>query len=82
MSISQKSHEQLVNNIIGQLNGVKRMLDEQAECLDVLVQVKAARSALDALTAKILAGNIMSCAQPKSTKDREKLEKLIKQLTK
>jgi DNA-binding FrmR family transcriptional regulator len=82
MSINQKSHDQLVNNIIGQLNGVKRMLDGKADCLDVLVQLKAARSALDALNAKILAGNVMSCAQPKTAKDRVRLEQLIKQLTK
>ena len=49
MVVNHKSYEQLVNNIIGQLNGVKRMLGEQAECLDVLVQLKAARSALDSL---------------------------------
>jgi len=82
MTVNHKSHAQLVNNIIGQLNGVKRMLDEKAECLDILVQLKAARSALDALNAKILAGNVMSCAAPKTPQDRDKLERLIKQLTK
>jgi len=47
-----------LNRIIGQLNGIKSMLDENRYCGDVLIQVSAAESALRlARTYERLAGS-------------------------
>lgn len=76
-----KSNEQLINNIIGQLGGIKKMLDEKRDCLDVLTQVKATRSALNALANKLTAASIMNCAKPTNARDKVLLEKLLKELS-
>ena len=38
-----------VNRVVGQVAGVQRMVDEGRYCVDILNQIAAARSALDAL---------------------------------
>ncbi len=76
-----KTNEQLINTIIGQLNGVKKMLGEKRPCVDVLIQVKAVRSALNSLTNKLAADTIMDCASPRSSRNKAVMEKLIKELT-
>ena len=35
-----------LNRISGQINGIKKMLDDSAYCVDILVQVSAATAAL------------------------------------
>jgi len=78
-----KTPQQLINNIIGQLNGVSRMLDEDQECLEVLVQLKAVKSAMNSLSGKLIASDLMKCsAKLKNPKDAEKINKLLKELTK
>jgi DNA-binding FrmR family transcriptional regulator len=37
-----------VNRIAGQVNGIGRMIDEDRYCVDILSQISAVRSALDA----------------------------------
>lgn len=47
--------------IAGQVNGIRRMLDEDRSCSDVLVQISAVRAALDKLGAKLVATHLESC---------------------
>lgn len=78
-----KTPQQLINNIIGQLNGVSRMLEADQECLDILVQLKAVKSAMDSLSAKLIASDLLKCsAKLKNPKDAEKIKKLLNELTK
>ena len=37
------------NRIAGQVAGIQRMVEEDRYCVDILTQIAAARSALDAL---------------------------------
>lgn len=77
-----KTPQQLINNMIGQLNGVSRMLDEDQECLEVLVQLKAVKSAMNSLSGKLIARDLMKCsAKLKNPKDAEKIKKLLEELT-
>lgn len=77
-----KTPQQLINNIIGQLNGVSRMLDEDQECLEVLVQLKAVKSAMNSLSGKLIASDLMKCsAKLKNPKEAEKIKKLLEELT-
>ena len=50
-----------INRIIGQMNGVKRMLEEDRYCEDVLVQLSAIDKAIRSLTAIILTRHMHSC---------------------
>jgi DNA-binding FrmR family transcriptional regulator len=50
-----------VKRIAGQVAGVQRMLDEGRYCVDVLTQIAAVRSALDALGVELISAHLESC---------------------
>ncbi len=50
-----------VNRIAGQVAGIQRMLEEDRYCVDVLNQIAAVRSALDALGIELLSEHLESC---------------------
>lgn len=50
-----------LNRMIGQLNGIGRMLDENRYCGDILTQVAAVESALQAFGYLILQEHMESC---------------------
>ena len=50
-----------VNRIEGQIRGIGRMIDEDRYCVDVLTQVAAVQSALDALGMKLLEHHLHGC---------------------
>lgn len=50
-----------LNRIIGQLNGIKNMLDDNRYCGDILIQVAAAEKALQNFGYCILADHMKTC---------------------
>ncbi|HMJ06397.1 MAG TPA: metal-sensitive transcriptional regulator [Chthoniobacterales bacterium] len=50
-----------LKRIAGQVAGVQRMLEEDRYCVDVLNQISAVRSALDALGVELLGQHLESC---------------------
>lgn len=52
-----------VNRIDGQVRGVGRMIDEDRYCIDILTQVAAIQSALDALAMQLLEHHLHGCVQ-------------------
>ena len=50
-----------LNRIEGQVRGIARMIDEDRYCVDVLTQVAAVQSALDALALKLLEHHLHGC---------------------
>ena len=50
-----------LNRIEGQVRGLKRLIEEDAYCVDVLMQVSAASAALNAFSKELLASHIRSC---------------------
>jgi DNA-binding FrmR family transcriptional regulator len=50
-----------VNRIAGQLAGIQRMVDEDRYCVEILNQIAAVRSALDALGIELLTKHLESC---------------------
>ena len=58
---SQKKLVARVKRIAGQVAGVERMLDEKRYCVDILNQIAAVRSALDALGVELLTRHLESC---------------------
>lgn len=50
-----------LKRITGQVNGIQKMVEEDRYCVDILTQVAAVRSALDALGVELLTGHIQGC---------------------
>ncbi len=50
-----------LKRIEGQVRGVQRMLADDAYCTDILMQVSAIQSALNAFNAELLVNHIQTC---------------------
>jgi DNA-binding FrmR family transcriptional regulator len=73
-----KTSEQRINNIIGQLEGVKRSLAlSRKDCSEMLIQLKAVRSATSSLMNQILENEFSGCLK-RGEKDR--LQKIFKEV--
>ncbi len=57
----QRSLQNRLNRMIGQLNGIKGMLDDNRYCGDVLTQVAAVQSALQGFAAIVLQDHMKTC---------------------
>lgn len=58
---SQKKMMTRVKRIGGQVTGIERMLEDQRYCMDILNQIAAVRSALDALGIELLNRHLETC---------------------
>lgn len=59
-----KDYQDLItrlNRIEGQVRGVKKMLEEDRYCVDILTQVSAITCGLNGFNKKLLANHIKSC---------------------
>ena len=81
-----EEHKALLNRlsrIEGQVRGIRGMLDKDAYCVDILVQVAAANSALNSFSRELLAQHIGTCvADDLRNGSNEKLDELLKLLPK
>ncbi len=50
-----------LNRIEGQVRGIKGMVENNAYCTDILIQVSAVNSALNAFNKKLLESHIKTC---------------------
>lgn len=50
-----------LNRIEGQIRGIRGMVEKDAYCTDILVQVAAANAALNAFNKELLANHIKTC---------------------
>jgi len=50
-----------LNRIIGQLDGIKKMIENEKNCIDILFQLKAVRSAIKSLEGQILEDHLKHC---------------------
>lgn len=61
---SEEEYKSLINRlnrIEGQVRGIKRMLEENAYCTDILVQSSAVTAAVNAFNKELLANHIKTC---------------------
>jgi DNA-binding FrmR family transcriptional regulator len=75
-----------LKRIAGQIAGVQRMIEQDRYCVDILNQISAIRSALDALGIELLTNHLGSCvvghgagsehAKPKPMKPEKLLAEL------
>ena len=52
-----------MKNIMGQLNAIDKMIDEDVPCEDVLIQINAAKSALHKVGQVVLEGHLNHCVR-------------------
>ncbi len=60
----EKEYKDLIhrlNRIEGQVRGVKKMVEEECYCSDILTQVSAIQSALNSFNKVLLSSHIKSC---------------------
>ena len=61
---SEEEYKKLMNRlnrIEGQIRGLKRMLESDAYCPDILIQAAAASAALNAFNRELLSNHIHTC---------------------
>ena len=59
-----KEYKDMINRlsrIEGQVRGIRKMVEEERYCVDILTQVSAIQSALNSFNKKLLASHIHSC---------------------
>lgn len=71
-----------LKKIIGQLNGIDKMIEENAPCPDVLIQLNAAKSALHKVGQIILEGHITHCVRDSLQQDEENIKETLNDLAK
>lgn len=76
---SDNLHKRL-KKIVGQINGIERLVDEDIPCEDILIQVNAAKSALHKVGQIILEGHMNHCVRDgiENGKADETMGKLLK----
>ena len=52
-----------LNRIEGQIRGIKRMVEDNAYCTDIITQAAAASSALNAFNRELLSNHIRTCVE-------------------
>lgn len=72
-----------LSRIEGQVRGVRKMLENDAYCVDILTQVSAIQSALNAFNKELLANHIKTCvASGIRAGDDAVVDELVKTLQK
>ncbi len=72
-----------LNRIEGQVRGIKRMIDEDVYCDDIINQINSTRSALNGLSKVILKKHMSCCVATKLKNDNpEIIDEFIKTIEK
>ena len=83
---SEKEYKDLINRlsrIEGQVRGVRGMLEKDAYCADILVQVAAVNAALNGFSKELLSQHVRTCvADDLRNGSSEKLDELLTLLPK
>lgn len=78
---SEEEYKKLMNRlnrIEGQIRGIKGMVERNAYCTDILVQVSAINAALNAFNKELLANHIRTCvAEDIRAGKNETIEELV-----
>lgn len=68
----------------GQIGGVLKMVDEDRDCRDIVIQLAAARKALDRVGFAVINGSLRQChtsAEPADVERLRSIERLFVRLT-
>lgn len=71
-----------LDRVAGQVEGVRRMIEEQRYCPEIMTQLRAVRSAVKSLEMEILKSHLNSCVvQALSSSNKKEREQQIEELT-
>lgn len=83
---SEKEYKDLVNRlnrIEGQIRGIKKMVESDTYCTDILIQVSAVNAALNSFNKVLLANHIRTCvAEDIKNGKEETIDELVVTLQK
>lgn len=72
-----------LNRIEGQVRGIKKMIENDAYCTDILIQVSAINAALNSFNKVLLANHIRTCvAEDIRNGKEETIDELVETLKK
>lgn len=72
-----------LNRIEGQIRGIRRMVEEDAYCVDILTQVSATSCAMNSFTKELLAEHIKGCVTEDIKEGHEeKVDELVRLIQK
>jgi DNA-binding FrmR family transcriptional regulator len=80
--VTKQDVTQRLRRIEGQVGGLRRMVEEERYCVDILTQVQAVRAALHRVEAQVLRDHVGHCvagafASGDPAEQRQKLEELV-----
>ena len=78
----QADLQRRLNRAIGQLNGVKGMLDDNRYCGDVLTQLAAAESAIRSVSGMLLQDHLETCVVEQIRRGNDEVVEEVVQLVK
>ena len=72
-----------LNRVEGQIRGIKKMVEENIYCNDILIQTSAATAALNAFNRELLKQHLSSCVKEELEKGNDEIiAELVKTLEK
>lgn len=81
MNYNEKENKALVNRlkrIEGQVKGIQKMVENKKYCSDILIQITAARAALERVGGMILEEHVKTCIKAAVQENNdEKIDELI-----
>ena len=85
--INEETKDQAIkrlNRIAGQINGLKKMIENEEYCIDLINQTNAVRRALESVALLVMKRHIESCVTEsvKAEKGNQKIDELIKTIDK
>ncbi|HAU0661293.1 TPA: metal-sensitive transcriptional regulator [Legionella pneumophila] len=71
-------HQELsrLNRVTGQLEGIKRMIEEQRYCVDILSQLRAVRNAVKTIELGVLERHVLNCLNEVACHGSQRQEKM------
>jgi|TARA_B110000967_G_C18844749_1_gene541349 DNA-binding FrmR family transcriptional regulator len=77
-----KKHIPRINKVVGQLNGIKKMIEDKRYCPEIITQLKAVSSACQSLEIIMLQKHLEKCVMEAFySKDKNVQDEKIKELT-
>lgn len=76
-TIQKADYLKRLARIEGQVRGIKRMVDEDTYCIDVLTQVSAATRALQSVAVGLLDEHVRHCVRNAATDDPAHADEMV-----
>lgn len=79
--IKEDANSQLprLNRVSGQLEGIKRMIETNRSCEDILTQLRSARAAIKSIEGNLLNAHLQSCVRKTFANEKEQ-EKALNEI--